>query len=396
MSPSSIDVFASATLYLGPEQVLLRYRGAIHRAEVVATGWAGALAALQDLLDDHKPRGRVAVLLASHFAPLWLFPGAPARLSHEETRGWVAAQAAERFAELAANWRFAFSPAAPGDPILVSGIDAGHWAGLLHTLTLAGLGAVTVTPWPALALQRHAGRGTARLALAEKGRITLVSLERGAAVALDSARGEPGALADLVTRAALVDGLGSAPLHLVGCGVAGDWHGARVLANTMEAAVPSGHGTPDFLQTRPHPPLAAWLLLAAGLGLAALTGQRYATLTDQLAAASLQKIVAPAKLHTPRTAADIAVPTRPWASLLDRLETQRPKQVALLSLRGDALRGEAQISAEARSEADMLDWLKILRSEVGFNDVILTHHEILEEEGRHPVLFDLQLGWGNS
>ena len=44
----------------------------------------------------------------------------------------------------------------------------------------------------------------------------------------------------------------------------------------------------------------------------------------------------------------------------------------------------------------MLDWLKILRSEVGFNDVILTHHEILEEEGRHPVLFDLQLGWGNS
>ena len=395
MSPSWTDLFSRATLYLGPEQVLLRVGGRVHAATPDQPGWAGALAALQGLLDRHKPRGRVALALSAQFAPLWLLPGAPTRLSYEETRGWVESQAAERFGDLAAGWRLAFRPGAAHEPILASGIDAGHWAELLHTLNQAGLKPVAASPWPALALARHGGRGTARLALAEPGRTSLVSVRRGIAVALDSACGEPGALVDLTTRAALVDGLGAAPLLLVGCGVAGDWKVDRVLANTPETALPSGPGAPDFLQTRSRPPLAAWLLLAAGLGLAALAGQRYATLSDQLAAIAQPEAAVPA---TPRAvkvvAADAAVPARPWRDLLDRLELQRPKQIALLSLRGEALRGEARITAQARSEADMLAWLKTLRTEAGFKDAELTHHEIQDEEGRHPVFFEVQLGWG--
>jgi len=384
----------TATLHLGPEQVLLRVHGTVHAAVPPEPGWPGALAVLRSLLDEHKPAGRVTVVLSSHFAPVWLLPGAPTRLNFEETRGWVESQAAERFGELAANWRLTFRPAPVGDPILAAGIDAGHWAELMHTLTAAGLKAISVTPWPALALARYAGRGTVRLALAETGRLTLASLARGELAALDSVRGEPSALAGLSTRAALVDGLGEAPLQLVGTGVQGDWHGARVLANTPEAAILSGRGELDFLQTRPRPPLAAWLLLAAGLGLAALAGHRYTALAEQQARLSVPDSVATSKPRRERATANPDTPARPWGDLLNRLESQRSKQIALLSLRGDALRGEARITAEARSEADMLAWLKTLRTDPAFSNASLTHHEVQEEEGRHPVRFELQLGWG--
>lgn len=386
----------TSTLYLGPEQVLLRARGAPQAAVPVEPGWAGALAALESLLQEHKPRGRVAVVLASHFAPLWLLPGAPTRLNFEETRGWVESQAAERFGELAANWRLAFRPAPAGDPILAAGIDAGHWAQLMHTLKEAGLKAISVTTWPALALARYGKRGTVRLAMAETGRLTLASLQRGELAALDSVRGEPGSLAGLAARAALVDGLGEATLQLVGTGVPGDWHGARVLANAPAAATLSGYCEPDFLQTRPRAPLVAWLLLAAGLGLAALAGHRYTELTEQLAALDVsQTAAAPAKPRGARAAASpVDAPARPWGDLLNRLESQRPKQIALLSLRGDALRGEARITAEARSAADMLAWLKALRTDPAFSNASLTHHEVQDEEGQQPLRFELRLGWG--
>ena len=387
----------STIFYLGPEQVLLRVSGAVHRAEPAEPGWAGALAAVEGLLASHKPAGRVTLVLSSHFAPLWLLPGAPTRLNYEETRGWVESQAAERFGELAANWRFAFSPAPAGQPILASGIDAGHWAELLRILAQAGLTAVAAHSWPALALARYARRGNVRLALVEAGRLTLVSLARGEPVALDSVRGEPRALAELTARAALVDGLGDAPTQLVGTGVAGDWRAVRVLANAPEAALLPARGELDFLRTRPRHPPAAWLLLLAGLALAGLAGQRYQQLDNQLAALAPPPPPAARSATSVRPRGEVVAamaPARAWGDLLNRLESGRPKQIALLSLRGDALRGEARISAEARTEADMLAWLMALRGDPGFADASMTHHELLDEEGRHPVRFELQLHWG--
>jgi len=394
VSPS----WASSVLYVGPDRVLLRSAGwkpaSLHEAQPASPDWPGALAALQSLLAAHPIEGRVAVVLSSHFAPLWLLPGAPTRLNHEETRGWVESQAAERFGELAANWRLAFRPAPAGEPILASGIDAAHWAELMHTLTAAGLSAASVVSWPALALARYGksgGRGSARLILAEAGRLTLTSLASGKVVALDSARGEPDALAGLLARAALIDGLGDAPTLLVGTGVVGDWPGTRILANAPETAVLSGRAEPDFLQTRPRPPLVAWLLLAVGLGLAALVGARHATLTEQLATLTVPETPVAAKPRPERGM--VATPARPWGELLNRLESQRPQQIALLSLRGDAARGDARITAEARSAADMLAWFDSLRA-AGFGDATLVQHEVQLEAEQQPVRFEIRLDWG--
>lgn len=391
MSRSWADLFSTTVVYLAPDRVVLRARGATRVAASAETGWPGAIQALKTLLETHPPRGRVAVALSSHFAPLWLLPGAPTRLNHEETRGWVESQAAERFAELAANWRLAFRPAPAGEPLLASGIDAGHWAELLHCLTAAGLKPISVAPWPALALARYGTSGTARLALLESGRITLASLARGTLVALDSARGEADALAGLAARAALVDGLGEAPLLLVGTGVAGDWPGANVLANAPEAAPLAGRAEPDFLHTRPRPPLAAWLLLVAGIGLAALAGTRHAALAEQLAALPAAEANVAAKPRHERDS--VTAPVRPWSDLLDRLESGRPKQIALLSLRGDAARGEARITAEARGTADMLAWFDSLRA-AGFGDATLVQHEVQLETEQQPVRFEIRLDWG--
>lgn len=383
--------WTSVSLYLAPDRVFLRTRGATHALAIAEPGWAGAIAALTSLLDAHKPGGHVAVALSSHFAPVWLLPGAPTALNHEETRGWVESQVAERFGDIAANWRIAFRPAPTGEPILASGIDAGQCSELLKTLTAAGLAAASVTAWPALALTHYSGRGTARLALLENGRLTLASLARGELVALDSARGEPDAMAGPLARAALVDGLGEAPLLIAGTGVAGDWNGARVLANTPETATLSGSVPLDFLRTRPRPPPAAWLLLAVGLGLAALAGGRHAMLAEQRDLLVVPETSVGAR---PRPVTDgTTTPARPWSALLDRLESGRPRQIALLSLHADASRGEARIGAVARTAADMLAWLDALRA-AGFGNASLTRHDVQTEDALRPVRFEIRLAWG--
>lgn len=398
MSLSWADWRSTGSLYLGPGQVVLRSGGTTATRVPATPDWAGALAALQNLAQEHHLSGRFSVALSSHFAPLWLLPAPPTRLDFAETRGWVAAQVAERFGDLAAGWRLVFRPAPAGAPILASGIDAGHWAELLQTLARAGLTASRVAPWPALALARRSGRGSARLALLEVGRLTLASLARGEVIALAGTRGEAAQLPELTARAALVDELGDVPLHLLATGISGDLlanPGAdRVLANTPDAALPGGPCELDFLAGRPRRPLAAWLLLAVGLGLAGLAGQRYAALSEQLATLAPPATSLPTNPRKARVAATTETgPTRNWGELLNRLENLQEPRIALLSLHGDAQRGEAKITAEAPSAADMLDWLATLR-QAGFAEASLVRHAVQVEAEQQPVKFEIRLGWG--
>ena len=394
MSLSWADWRSAGSLYLGPGQVVLRSGDNITTRVPATPDWAGALAALQTLAQEHHLAGRLRVVLSSHFAPLWLLPAPPTRLDFAETRGWVAAQVAERFGDLAAGWRLVFRPAPAGAPILASGIDAGRWAELLHALAQAGLTATQVAPWPALALARRSGRGSARLALLEVGRLTLVSLARGEVITLSGTRGEAAQLPELTARAALVDELGDVPLELFATGIPGEWGVDRVIANTPDAALPGGACDLDFVADRPRRPLAAWLLLAVGVGLAGLAGQRYTALSEQLATLAPPVTAAP----TPTRKTGIATkgdaaPTRNWGELLNPLENLHEPRIALLSLHGDAQRGEAKITAEARNAVDMLDWLVTLR-QAGFADASLVRHAVQLEDEQQPVKFEIRLGWG--
>lgn len=158
----------------------------------------------------------------------------------------------------------------------------------------------------------------------------------------------------------------------------------------------------DFLRTRPAIPAAAWLLLAVGIALAALAGNRYLSVTDDLAREQARA----ARLAPPAEAARKAVqPSRtepaegdllatPWAGLLARLETTRPANVALLGLTADGRKGTLILTAEARNAAAMVDYLEVLRQQGGFRSVTLTGHTTVQgEDGIEAVHFIVRLGW---
>jgi len=160
----------------------------------------------------------------------------------------------------------------------------------------------------------------------------------------------------------------------------------------------------DLLHPLPRPHWAAWLLLAAGLGLAAWVGwqgQQVQRALDEAVAAAPKAtgVVARrqdrAKAGEDQTAArqarqQLAVP---WGDLFVRLEMNRPKRIALVALEADARKPEATLTAEARSVKDMLAWIELLKGEAGFASVTLASHAVQEEDPQRPLRFVLRLVW---
>ena len=409
-------------LYLAPEQVVLRIGNALHQAAVSEANWLASLTAAQALLHTHNVQGKIAIIVSQAFAPIWLLPSAAARLSEDETRAWVTSRLSERFGDLAAHWRIAFQPVPQGKSILVSALEAEQWMLLLQMIQRPGIKIISVMSWPALALMHYRKRcSSARLVLLEASRLSLVSLAYGDVVALESARIDtdsdvPALCSDLVKRARLVDGLGvggndglkdglnsGPPLCWVATGVAlnaSSGATSSVLANSLAQCVLSSRGELDFLRTRFRPPLAAWLLLAAGLGLVGLAGERYLALQAQQvewrSAAPMVDAKPKRKPSSVKDASELAR-QRDWSILLAGLENNYPTEgvgaVALLSLRADASKGEVQLSAETRSEAAMLAWLHHLRRD--FSDASLLQHNVQHDSASLSVVrFDIHLYWG--
>ena len=160
----------------------------------------------------------------------------------------------------------------------------------------------------------------------------------------------------------------------------------------------------DFLHPLPRPHWAGWLLLAVGLGLAGWTGwqgrQLQAALDDAVAAAPRQaagttRRPARATAGEEQTAARAAreqLALR-WGDLLVRLETSRPKNIALVALEADARKPEATVTAEARTAKDMLSYIEKLKGEAAFASVTLASHALQEGDAQQPLRFVLRVVW---
>lgn len=83
----------------------------------------------------------------------------------------------------------------------------------------------------------------------------------------------------------------------------------------------------------------------------------------------------------------------PWADLFVRLETNRPKRIALVALEADARKPEATLTAEARTAKDMLAYIEQLKGEAGFASVTLASHALQESDPQQPLRFVLRLVW---
>jgi hypothetical protein len=161
----------------------------------------------------------------------------------------------------------------------------------------------------------------------------------------------------------------------------------------------------DFLRTKPATPLVAWLLLALGIALTLMVLSRYSDvktgLADETALAAQYERDQRKKPSKTRDAvaavepahAEQALLDKPWGEFFARLERTRPGTIAFLAIDADGRKGDAEITAEARTPGQMLDYVNGLQNQPGFSSVNLTSHIIDDENPQRPVQFMLHLKW---
>ncbi|HET8745249.1 MAG TPA: hypothetical protein VFM98_06575 [Ramlibacter sp.] len=160
----------------------------------------------------------------------------------------------------------------------------------------------------------------------------------------------------------------------------------------------------DF-QRRPAPSAAGWLLLAAGLAVAAVVGHEQ-TQHDEVKADHATRL---ATLQTPGAMLTGKEPDEPsvvaarklldasrlpWETLFSALEAADAKDVALLSITPDAQRRQVKIHAEARNLDAMLAFQRQLQKNPGLAQVALVDHTVMKDLPFTPVRFHLLAQWG--
>lgn len=80
----------------------------------------------------------------------------------------------------------------------------------------------------------------------------------------------------------------------------------------------------------------------------------------------------------------------PWAELIDSLERSAMREVSVLHVQPDAQQRLLRVTAEARGEAQMLEYLRRVSAVGGFTEVHLLSHQVREEAPLRPLQFSLQ------
>ncbi len=89
----------------------------------------------------------------------------------------------------------------------------------------------------------------------------------------------------------------------------------------------------------------------------------------------------------------IAQLATPWDKVFDALEGAVNRDVALLSLEPDPVRGLIRAGAEARNAHAMLDYLKRLGESGFLRQPVLISHQIKAEDPHRPIQFTFSASW---
>lgn len=84
----------------------------------------------------------------------------------------------------------------------------------------------------------------------------------------------------------------------------------------------------------------------------------------------------------------------PWRALQDAVAAGTPSTIALLALEPDARKQVLKITAEAKNADDMVGYVEQLGRQELFRDVLLTRHEINEQDPVRPIRFQIEAAWG--
>jgi hypothetical protein len=164
----------------------------------------------------------------------------------------------------------------------------------------------------------------------------------------------------------------------------------------------------DFIVARKRPRAAGFLVLAVSLVLAGGLFVKHRETQQRLheldAAAALLSAPRPA-LAIPRdklegemknAQATVRQLALPWAQLIDSLERASMKDVALLNIQPDAQARVLRVTAEARREELMLQYLRRLGATGNFAEVHLVNHQVREDDPQRPIQFSVQARFRSS
>lgn len=176
-------------------------------------------------------------------------------------------------------------------------------------------------------------------------------------------------------------------------------------------AMPIDFAAPSLARTLYRTRTRDWLLLGAGLTLAAacaILGWRLweqqerdsAELHAALARARIP-VVVPVAVAQPRISDTQAAAVNaavmqlnlPWRALQDAIGAATPASIAMLALEPDARRRSIRITAEAKTSDAMIAYVEALKEQEMFAAVTLTRHEINEQDANRPIRFQLEAEW---
>jgi Tfp pilus assembly protein PilN len=162
----------------------------------------------------------------------------------------------------------------------------------------------------------------------------------------------------------------------------------------------------DFSGSRPPPRTSSFLFFGIGIATLAVSAweclESYreqhevalVTATFQLPAGGKQLQFSPQQIeavnHTIRQL------NLPWQALLDAVEEHLSDKVALLSLEPDASARLLRLRGEAKTAADMLDFVAALGDDRRFIVTTLSRHEINDGDPNRPFRFVMEAEWSSE
>jgi len=157
----------------------------------------------------------------------------------------------------------------------------------------------------------------------------------------------------------------------------------------------------DFIVAPRRPRAVGLVVLVLSLSVVGFLVSRYQTAQQrlqQLEAADSLVRTSPAPRAVPRERLDEQVKSAqatvrqlalPWAELIDSLERSAMREVSVLHIQPDAQQRTMRVTAEARGEAQMLEYLRRVGSAGGFSEVHLVSHQVREDDPQRPIQFSL-------
>lgn len=83
----------------------------------------------------------------------------------------------------------------------------------------------------------------------------------------------------------------------------------------------------------------------------------------------------------------------PWRALQDAVASGTPRNVALVALEPDPRKKILKITAETKTSDEMVAYVEELKQQELFASVVLTRHEINEQDANRPLRFQLEAVW---